>query len=208
MPSHLHEDNMNFILFNGPPRSGKDTAAKIAWEYIASNKRLLARWEKFSMPHKQAFAAIIGAPCDGWGHVQYFEDHKEEHIPVLGDSFRGWQISFSEKYMKPVYGESIFGRLLLARCAAFEEHHRQLSIHYRYTYYYIVSDCGFQVECDVLKDHNVLLFQMVRDGCTFKGDSRQIVAPHANWLFYNVNNNGDKEETRDFITKCLAAWIR
>ena len=126
---------MNFILFNGPPRSGKDTAAKIAEQYIDNETRYDAVWEKFSFPNKRAFAGMMGLECDDWGVVEPHEATKDEIIPVLGVSYRQWQIDYSEKYMKPLYGNDIFGRLLLDRCRRDADEIDDNGI-------YIISDCG------------------------------------------------------------------
>jgi hypothetical protein len=108
---------MTFLLFSGPPSSGKDTAAKIAWQHIWDKEpNHDPVWEKFSFPNKRAFAGMMGLTCDPWGYVFPWEDTKDEVIPVLGVSYRQWQIDYSEKYMKPLYGEDVFVRLLLNRC--------------------------------------------------------------------------------------------
>lgn len=191
---------MNIILFNGPPRSGKDTAAKMVYyDHFRRQypNKLYPLWEKFSFPNKRAFAGMMGLGIDMLGYVDPWEDRKSDIVPSLGVSYRQWQIDYSEKFMKPLYGNDIFGRLFLDRVS-----------HYNPKFFIpIVSDCGFQVEADILRDHNVLLFRMERDGCTFAGDSRQPVAPASNWAFYNVNNNVSKEEMGQFVIGRVDHWL-
>lgn len=190
---------MNFILFNGPPRSGKDTAAKFAYDYIKANhlNRLFPLWEKFSFPNKRAFAGMMGAVCDSWGVVEPYEQIKDEPIQALGFSYRQWQIDYSEKFMKPVYGQDIFGRLLLDRLAFYNMN----------LFVPIVSDCGFQVECDVLRDHNVLLFTLYREECSFEGDSREYVEPAPGWRYHDLVNEGSLDDLRAKVETAVKDWF-
>src|SRR5262245_35703491 len=127
---------MNFILFNGPPRSGKDTGAMIAMDFFKHTH--LPIWEKFSFPNKRMFAGMMDTDIDTSGTVYPYEKTKDEIVPVLGVSYRQFQIDVSEDFLKVKYGEDIFGRLLLSRC----NHWARLPI------VYIISDCGFQTECN------------------------------------------------------------
>lgn len=191
---------MNFILFSGPPRSGKDTGAKIVTDFIAGTGNYRAHQEKFSFPNKRAFAGLMNVKCDEFGVVTPHEAFKDIPDPVLGVSYRQWQIDVSEKFMKVLYGQDVFARLLLDRCLLRSRFNPLVPI-------FVVSDCGFDVEVHSLANHDVLMFQMVRDGCTYKNDSRSSVAPLPHWLFYNVNNNGTEEETGEFLNKCVSAWL-
>lgn len=190
---------MNIILFNGPPRSGKDTAAKFAFDFINTKYRnRYGLWEKFSFPNKRAFAGMMGLACDAWGVVEPYEAIKDRAIPNLGFSYRQWQIDYSERFMKPLYGKDIFGRLLLDRLSCFNLE----------KFIPVVSDCGFQVECDVLKGHNVLLFTMSCKGCTFEGDSREWVRPYDGWRHYFCNNDYPLDQLKDYIEELVADWLR
>lgn len=193
---------MNFILFNGPPRSGKDTAAKIAWDYIAAKPDYMAIWEKFSFPNKRMFAGMMDTKCDNWGVVPHWEDLKGEIDATLGVSYRQWQIDVSEKFMKPLYGNDIFGRLLLGRCKECEEDLPG------FTPIFIVSDCGFQIEVDTLKDHNVLLFNLWRKGCDYSNDSRQQVNPHETWHALQIYNDRDVADLKHRVIDRIDAWLK
>lgn len=192
---------MNFILFNGPPRSGKDTAAKIAWDYIAAKPDYMAIWEKFSFPNKRMFAGMMDTKCDNWGVVPHWEDLKGEIDATLGVSYRQWQIDVSEKFMKPLYGNDIFGRLLLGRCKECEEDLPG------FTPIFIVSDCGFQIEVDTLKGHNVLLYTLQRHGTSFDGDSREYVRPFVGWAHKAIPNNSTLTELKGVVEGTVAAWL-
>lgn len=159
---------MKIILLNGPPRCGKDTAARAI--RTAFGRDWTFRWEKFSLPHKQAFAAIMQKQIDKEGNVEYFEQHKEEVIPALGVSYRRWQISFSEDFMKPLFGNDIFAKLFLLRQGPRLTTDRYLTA---------VSDCGFEIEVETVRAHcpkDTLLIRIERPGCDFTNDSREYVS--------------------------------
>lgn len=177
-----------FILLNGPPRSGKDTAAGIILNILA-RADLTAYEDKLSAPIKEAFAAVVGADVNGFNVVGY-ENRKEEVLDIFGVSFRQWQIDFSEKFMKPLYGRDIFGVLLLER-AKLEAH----------TDYCVVSDCGFEVEAAALAKEDFIIIQFHRPGCTFEGDSREWVEVPGK-TFY-VKNDGSLAELETALYRTL-----
>lgn len=191
---------MNIILFNGPPRSGKDTAALIACNFIDSLPGpTIANWEKFSYPLKSSFACMVGAAMNTRGDVLGYEERKNEPLSILnGASFRQFQIDFSEKFMKPLYGNDIFGRLFLERC---KEHPEREVIQ-------VVSDCGFQIEADALKGHNVCLFTLTRKGTSFEGDSRQYVTPHEDWYHFEIENDGTVDDLLDLVEPRVEMWLK
>lgn len=168
------------ILFNGPPRCGKDTAARIVCEYFHTYK---FKHEKFSLPIKRAFAGTMDTPITPDGTVLYYEQHKEEIIPPLGVSYRQWQIDFAESFMKR-YNKQIFARLLFTRmitpnCS------------------YVVSDCGFQLEVEALAEYieqslnptKMLICPIYGRSHVF--DSREYVTAQPNHLFQPLINDGD-----------------
>lgn len=185
---------MKLILINGAPKSGKDFAAH-AIESWAKDKMSFV-WEKFSKPHKVAFAAMMNKSVDTWGNVEHYEDHKDRIIPALGVSYRQWQIDFSEKFMKPLYGDEIFAKLFIARTELRRETPGYLCV---------VSDCGFQVELDVITrtwfNPDVLLIRIYREGYSFAGDSRQFVYAHKRSGVAQVEiiNKGDGSFARHII---------
>jgi hypothetical protein len=152
------------FLYNGPPRSGKDSAA------VTLTQMGLGHFEKFAWPLKAAFASITGAQIDPWGNVEPFESTKSDLIPWLGTSYRQWQIDFSESFMKPNYGSDIFGRLLVQRVtfagAGNRFNHQAI----------FISDSGFAEEAKYVAqefgEENVLLVRIHRPGYDFAGDSR------------------------------------
>ncbi len=173
------------ILLNGPPSSGKDTAAKHIRQWVhevapGANRCCL---DRMSMPIKRAFAGTMGLPITPDGEVQTWEAKKEEIIPLFGVSYRQWQIDFSEKFLKS-YGEYVFGELLTERIRRkFQKDIANLIV---------VPDCGFSVEINTIYSHfdqdDILLIRCHRPGFTFAGDSRSYVkAPPGCAVFDPIN---------------------
>lgn len=173
------------VLFNGPPRSGKDTAARacFACEDLNNYYRV---FERMSRPLKKGFAGVVGVPVNKFDHVEHFEDRKEERIDFIGVSFRQFQIDMSEKFMKPLYGQDVFGRLFVQRVM------RQTNP--RLNVVIFVPDCGFDIEYTTLSNafdpENVLVVKLYRPGTDFKGDSR---------TYLKVGSFGDKRDTEHVI---------
>lgn len=158
---------MNIVLFNGPPRSGKDTAVEAFREDESVNwlKDGFAM-DRMSMPIKQAFGGVVDKYCDSRGVVQDWEQIKDQpHDLLSGKSYRQWQIDFSEKFMKPLYGEDIFARLFADRWKDQEE---PVTI--------LVPDCGFEIEKAGLRKYmpnaKIALVRIIREGTDFSKDSR------------------------------------
>jgi hypothetical protein len=179
------------ILLNGPPSSGKDTAAKYIRSWYNNDPAIdgnttagRCALDRMSMPIKRAFAATMGLPIDEDGHVAPWEGQKETIIPEFAISYRQWQIDFSESFLKR-YNEVIFGVLLARR------------IERRFTKgianLIVVPDCGFQVEIDTLyqifSPDDILLIRCYRPGHSFSGDSRSYVrAPKGVAVFCPLND--------------------
>jgi hypothetical protein len=81
-------------------------------------------------------------------------------------TFRDAMISFSEEWMKPQFGEEVFGRLALKRCT-------EQSIFYDR---FVFDDSGFRPEAEFIVASEgapaCRLIRLDRPGCSFVGDSR------------------------------------
>lgn len=176
------------ILLNGPPSSGKDTAAKhirknAGWLTPSDKPAPMIMLDRMSMPIKRAFAGTMGLPITEDGIVEPWESKKEEVIPEFGISYRQWQIDFSESFLKN-YNIAIFGQLLSARIERrFSKGIANLMV---------IPDCGFPIEIDTIYEdfphEDILLIRCHRPGFTFKGDSRGYVrAPQGCAVFDPIN---------------------
>lgn len=183
---------MKIICFNGPPRSGKDTGGLVLKELLGDRLAI----EKFSRPIKRAFAGALGVEITD-DIVEFYEAHKEEIIPVLGVSFRQWQIDFSEKFMKPLYGKRVFSQLCIQRINRLPRHVEVVA----------VTDCGFQIEADTLLSafnmDQMLLLKVGRPGCNW--DSRESVRMEG---VENIGiSNTDLEAYKREVKSVCKRWL-
>jgi hypothetical protein len=185
------------LLFNGPPRCGKDTAAirtmnkftEIVWDHRAMPLLLPEgeiKFDRFAMPCKLSFAGVTQAPSvDRFGNVEPYESTKGDVIPWLGVSYRQYQIDFSEMFMKRCYGEDIFGRLFIQRNSNF----RGRAI--------VVPDSGFETEVAPVAEafgmDNILLLRIHRPGYDFTGDSRSYLRDGIVPNTHDVDNDSTME---------------
>lgn len=196
------------ILLNGPPYSGKDTAAKHIQNVfpVASpdhNGYKRPALDRMSMPIKKAFAGLINAQCTPDGIVEPYESHKEEIIPQLGVSYRQWQIDFSEKFMKPLYGENIFGRSIVPRITRrFAKGIANLVV---------IPDCGFQIEVSEIYSSfdpkDILLMRCHRPGFYFSNDSRSYVHAPKGCTYAALYNDSSVESFQKYVESAVKLWL-
>lgn len=181
------------ILINGAPYSGKDTIARHFYHRYHGPTAL----ERFSRPIKHAFAGMMNHTVNSFDEVFFFEKNKEKKIPTFNVSYRQWQMDFSEKFMKPLYGDDIFGRLLLTRIAEMATFRTV-----------IIPDCGFQIEVDSIPDeYPTLLLRVQRSGFDFSDDSREYVEPKPHWAFHRIENDGTAEELEEKSFSLITNWL-
>ncbi|MGI4940635.1 MAG: hypothetical protein ACRYHQ_08760 [Janthinobacterium lividum] len=154
---------MRVLLLNGPPRSGKNTAANIVARHSSSATVLGFSWYLKRMVH----AVYLGR--DGWDmDPDCFDAIKGVPQAILaGRTWRQEYIRFSEDVQKPVHGHEWFADRFMetARASGAD--------------LIVVPDSGFRGEAErVVRElgaHNVRLVRMIREGCTFAGDSRTYI---------------------------------
>lgn len=164
---------MTILYLNGPPRSGKDTLAgilkgkyegTIVYPFARELKERVNRAYELDLP---------------WDH---FEDRKDEPADEFyGRTPRSVWIQFSEHFMKPLHGRDIFARLWIEAVEYLTDFDDPEEL-------IIIPDSGFPGEVDYVArtinqehpGHAQHLVRMVREGCSFKGDSRS-------YLYLNQN---------------------
>ena len=155
--------NKKIILLNGPPGCGKDTVAQMLWDNHPSVDML----EKFARPLKETAPVLYGIDKDKWLHLDSHGVKDEPCEALFGFTPRQVQIHISETLLKPLHGKRVFGEL----CANRIENSPGIT--------FVVSDCGFRDECEVLVERfgaeNVLLVHIHREGCSYENDSRDWV---------------------------------
>lgn len=203
MEASTVNENHTFI-FNGPPRSGKDTAANHAYEHSAGwNQRLRI---KFAQPIDDAISAIFRLSPDYYHRWQKYRNDpilkdSEPFLDASGKTAREIMIGFSEVFAKPYLGQGIFAYLAAQQV-------RKIQRHYNPTLT-VVSDCGFQEEFDIFarrtaKDSQIHLITLNRTGCDFSNDSRQYVQPN-NWTQSHtvLENNSTQAEFEKRIIELI-----
>lgn len=152
------------VLFNGPPRSGKDTAASMLSSALVEAGIPVYK-QSFARPLKQAVHALFGMD---YLPVNHFEKEKEIKQELLhGDTPRQAYIAMSEEFAKVRYGKNFFVDIAV-------ESVRKVNLGVS-----IFSDCGFQAEVDEMAKafgaENVAVVRMLRQGVSYGNDSRGYV---------------------------------
>lgn len=187
----------HFLFINGPPGSGKSTLA----EMICSENPSTAR-ESFAEPIREMIYSVFfpseildrsvdlrAGPVKGASLMKLAKLVNLEEVTVLGDTItvRQTMIDFSEIYMKKLFGNEIFGRLLFNRCVeqtAFYQH-------------FVIDDSGFVEEASYVISRvgtsACHLIRLHRRGCSFSGDSRGYIHLPGVQTF-DLHNDGSPEE--------------
>lgn len=154
----------HIILFNGPPRSGKDTAA----EHLLHHYHEVDSLMKFAHPLKMAVKAFYGLTDEQW---EEYDSPKKKDTPdplFLGKSCREAQIAMSEVYAKVFHGDQgVFGKIF---CNSADKKGDGIIV---------VSDSGFRGESvEVVKKYGaeaITLVRIHRPDHDFSKDSRDYV---------------------------------
>ena len=181
---------VSIVLLNGPPRSGKDEAAK------ALSAACSAFHYKMSYPLKTAIPAFFGLE----DKAHYLEANKDNEIKELfGVTYRQAQIALSEQWAKPLLGKAVFGHIAV----------RHLRNHSGPGRVCVVSDSGFVEEIipivEAFGHRNVLIIQLRRDGCSFEGDSRSYV-DYNGVVVQELYNRHDLEGFRAQVVRAVERW--
>lgn len=171
--------HQKIILFNGPPRVGKDTAVRLALGYLFQNAAYLkAQRMSFADPLKRTTHQLYGvfeSPTHFAG-----ENKDEPTTSFFGKTPREAYIEVSEKMVKPVLGDQHWGRV--ASVYMQRQGHCNL---------FLFSDSGFVEELRPLVMRfgptNIAIVELTgtRDGepCTFVGDSRDYIGAAAKTIW-------------------------
>ena len=184
---------MRFVLLNGPPGCGKDTAVKHMVPYL-DFKHL-----KFAAPIKRMVAGLLDCSMSRLEEIKDTPNRMlryEQYLTTRDDTPRRLLIALSEELLKPRYGGSYFGNVLWSEaCLSTSK-------------LFIVSDCGFQAEVDRLIGNaghrNCLVIRIHRDGHTFDGDSRSYLDDDRCQTI-DIHNN---LTPHDLTMRVLSATIR
>jgi len=179
------------VIFNGPPGSGKDTSAKLFQS--ALRKRCIGAMRiSIAQPMKDAVHKFYSIPYSKTA----IEKIKDTPLEVLnGNSLRDEYIAFSEQFIKPRMGLDFFGKQFVGRLKKRENDG-----------IFLVSDCGFQEEYEVIQDYlgkdNIMVVQMIRSGKNFRNDSREYIDPNGSFHLPVFNHKDIKA-----LTCCITSAV-
>lgn len=171
------------ILFNGPPRSGKDTAANWAQAYCLHNRHV---------PYRRALASYffdIMAPILALPAAELIRTYEEEKDvkKYNGHSLRELIIKFSQTFAWPIFGDNF----LAVRTAdqfvrpCLESHDSSVTARMGPPVF-IISDLGRPSELlpflPFFAPENILIIRLYRYGSSFDGDCRQYVYTPGSFL--------------------------
>ena len=202
---------LKVIVFNAPPRAGKEVAAKAVMRCInTQDSNLVAHHREFKdelfkiaantldisvedflrdydSEVKDVVAAKYLANADEnvwWKDVPIYKVHGRQY------SKREWLIYVSEYVIKPSFGKDAFGKMFVNSLP------KEGVV--------AVSDGGFPEEIKPVIDHvgaeNITIVRIHRDGCDFSNDSRNYLIQEMfedKITFIDIENNStlDKFET-------------
>lgn len=146
------------VLFNGPPRSGKDAGA----DYFKKNYG----WKHLSFKYQLYKETCNYFGCDYEWFMERYDDRSVKEVPHvdLGHmSCREAMIYVSEQIVKPKRGLDYFGQLVANEIDLTKD--------------YAISDGGFVDELipvvEKVGSKNFVLVQLTRDGEDYSSDSRR-----------------------------------
>ncbi len=193
------------IVFNAPPRAGKDLACEFLMKEINGDisSSVTAHHLSFKAKLVEMTALIFGMTVDEF-LVDYDEPwldywHKDKLLDRLTiggkpHSQRSALIYVSEKVAKPMFGEAVWGHALVNAISQVDD-----------SSIVLVSDSGFNQELrpiiDLVGGENVMVIVVYRDGCNFDNDSRDYLdmGMHQEVPMWGITNNGTIDQYLDAI---------
>lgn len=188
------------IMFNGPPRSGKDSACEIIMEHFPE-----VHYAYFKEVLYKECAKILGLDFNFWASVCQNGDLKDKPMLTMAAGETGAVMTprdiliyLAEKVLKPKYGrdfiacetaETISGLIQFQR----EQSNEEAVI--------VVPDLGFDYEIDTVRkkipDAHVISVAVHRPGFTFEGDSRNYVKDPG----FGLHNTGSYEDLENKVLR-------
>jgi len=178
----------NIVIFNGPPRSGKDYAACAVQKYLGHDA---CAHIKMSQPLKNLVSTITGVSL-----LDLEAEKEKPHAFGMHMSYRDAQIGLFESIAR-VMGRDWLGRAATSKIAKLD--HENV----------VISDGGRSEEIvpliDMFGGKNIMVVQLVRRGTSFQGDIRHYINdPRVHTEI--VLNNSDNTFTNDVID-LVGQWI-
>jgi hypothetical protein len=190
------------VLLNGPPYSGKDTAAKALVAWRGGPKVAIIR---MSETIKRIAHDLYGLPPDT--PVEAFSGCKDlPNAAFGGNTPRYVYIQVSEEMVKPVLGEDWFGHVAVIRAKAAQQRGARVVV---------FPDSGFDAEaeplCRAFGRRNVMLIRIHAStrGMSFANDSRShIELPDVHSVDLTNNIQGDVTEYSKNVVVAVKSYMR
>ena len=195
---------MHIILLNGPPRSGKDTVGEIIRKHFGTT--VVDKFARILKERTHALYGLFDNNGKPWEHDSFEFSKDSECNSFDGGTPRNAYIAVSEKLLKPLHGENVFGELLASSwLTMFDPLHTCNPL----TGTFVITDCGFEGEIEELIKRfpyaQVSLISIHRKGCDFSNDSRSYIrggeetVPEA----LHLSNDGSLEELCSGVASLL-----
>ena len=172
---NMSANNPLIIMFNAPPQSGKDTCADAIMEVFKGVHKV-----NFKDSLYKRSAAILGYDLSFWTSIcqnNILKDKPMKDIKIGTQLIRNatprdMLIAVAENVIKPEFGNNIFAVDALNSI-------RQHMLNNIGDNIFVMPDCGFDYEADVIKgafpNAKVVVVRIEREGHTFDNDSRNWV---------------------------------
>lgn len=198
---NMSANNPLIIMFNAPPQSGKDTCADEVIKHFKGVRKV-----NFKDSLYKRSAAILGYDLDFWTAVcqnNILKDNPMKDIKIGTQLIhnatpRDMLIAVAETVIKPEFGNNIFAVDALNSI-------RQHMLNNIGGNIFVMPDCGFDYEADVIKgafpNAKVVVVQIEREGHTFDNDSRDWVP--CDHILYNRGLEALKKDVLSLVGDLL-----
>lgn len=214
--------DLKAIIFNAPPRTGKDVASEHLIKILNEKQPNVAHHRTFKHGLIKLCASLYGMTVEefleGYDAKSPFSEtgwHKDNMCMGIaskedrhGDlvfkrySQRSSLIHISENVIKPVFGKDAFGKALVESLP--EEG------------IVVISDCGGFVDeikpvVENIKQENVLFIRIHREDMDFSDDSRSyfdVSKINDKIEVFDVDNNGTLEDFIENVENIVKNWLK
>lgn len=222
---------LKVIVFNGPARSGKDSASSYMSKIKGNSYHLAFKDELFKICANTLGTSVTDfldgydetvedySYRTGWDERYSFQDVYNDYDGDYLRYMKSWMKDLSwyelngKDYSKREFlihmSENVikpsFGKDAFGK--AFVNSLPEDGIVF-------VSDSGFPEELQPVIEHvgeeNVLVIRIQRESCSFEGDSRDYLTPEMfddKVQFYQITNNGTEEEFQEGVEELVEMWL-
>ena len=191
------------IMFNAPPRAGKDTACEILMRKFPES----VKYEYFKEYLYKESAKVLGLDFNFWASVCQAGDLKDKPMLRLqtGEAEgsvtpRDILINVAENILKPKHGKDCIANATAHKIAKTIQ---QFKAEKGYNPIIVVPDLGFPYEADavraIIPSAEVAVVHIKREGYTFDGDSRNYV-PKAKYRIENTTLKAFEESVLSILS--------